>query len=211
SEDIAQSHQDFLANQQTLTRNLARLMQIQAGSILDKAFLTKDRKALYSKEQIQAFTRGDHRICFGNTFSGFGDRRIPRLPNGELQFIDRVVQVEAQAEQVLEGSTLTSEYDLPDQAWYKNGSLKSLPHVSILEMALQPCGFLSAYMGSIKGRESQDLYFRNLDGEGKLYLWPTSPGPTITNHVKLLSSSSLEDVIIQKYAFELSWGGQLFY
>ncbi|RLD05627.1 MAG: short-chain dehydrogenase, partial [Chloroflexota bacterium] len=42
-------------------------------------------------------------------------------------------------------------------------------------------------------------------------LWPTSPGPTITNHVKLISSSSLEDVIIQKYAFELSWGGQLFY
>ena len=211
SEDLAQSHQDFLENQQTLTRNLARLMQIQAGSSPKKAFLTKDRKALYSKEQIQAFTSGDHRICFGNTFSGFGDRRIPRLPNGELQFIDRVVQVEAQAEQVLEGSTLTSEFDLPDQGWYKNGSLRSLPHVSIMEMALQPCGFLSAYMGSIKGRESQDLYFRNLDGEGKLFLWPTSPGPTITNHVKLISSSSLEDVIIQKYAFELSWGGQLFY
>ena len=211
SEDIAQSHQDFLKNQQTLTRNLARLMQIQAGSSPDQAILTQDRIALYSKEQIQAFTSGDHRICFGNTFSGFGDRRIPRLPNGKLQFIDRVVQIEAQAEQVLEGSTLISEFDLPDQAWYKNGSLRNLPHVSIMEMALQPCGFLSAYMGSIKGRESQDLYFRNLDGEGKLILWPTSPAATITNHVRLISSSSLEDVIIQKYAFELSWGGELFY
>ena len=66
-------------------------------------------------------------------------------------------------------------------------------------------------MGSIKGRESQDLYFRNLDGEGTLLSWPTSPTKTITNHVRLLSSSALEDVIIQNYSFELSWGGQTFY
>ena len=211
SMDLAQSHQDYLKNQQTLTRNLARLMQIQAGNTTDEGNLTKRKSPLFSKQQIQAFTRGDHRVCFGTTFSGFGDRRIPRLPNGELQFIDRVIQIEGQSEQVQEGSSLISEYDLPDLAWFKNGSLESLPHVSIMEMALQPCGFLSAYMGSIKGRESQDLYFRNLDGEGTLLSWPAHPTETITNQVKLLSSSSLEDVIIQTYAFELSWGGQLFY
>jgi PfaB family protein len=210
SADLAQSHQDFLKNQQTLTRNLARLMHIQAGSPPDAAFINVE-EALYTKSQIQAFTSGDHRICFGSTFSGFGDRRIPRLPNGDLQFIDRVIQIEGQPEQIVEGSTLISEFDLPDQAWYKNGSLSALPHVSIMEMALQTCGFLSAYMGSIKGRESQDLYFRNLDGEGTLLSWPTSPTKTITNHVRLLSSSALEDVIIQNYAFELSWGGQTFY
>jgi len=211
SADLVQSQQDFLKNQQTLTRNLARLMQIQAGSPPDEAFLNKSGTALYTKKQIQAFTRGDHRICFGNTFSGFGNRRIPRLPNGDLQFIDRVIKIDGQPEQTVEGSTLISEFDLPDKAWYKNGSLGALPHVSIMEMALQPCGFLSAYMGSIKGRESQDLYFRNLDGEGRLSSWPTAPDKTITNQVRLLSSSALEDVIIQNYAFELSWGGQIFY
>jgi len=211
SADIAQSHQDFLNNQQTLTRNLARLMHIQAGNTPDKVLPTNNGPALYSRSQIQAFTKGDHRICFGNTFGGFGNRRIPRLPNGELQFIDRVIQIEGQPEKIVEGSTLISEFDLPDQAWYKNGSLSALPHVSIMEMALQTCGFLSAYMGTIKGRESQDLYFRNLDGEGTLLSWPTSPTKTITNHVRLLSSSALEDVIIQNYAFELSWGGQSFY
>jgi len=211
SADLAQSHHDFLKNQQTLTRNLARLMHIQAGNLPDEVFSNKNGTALYSKKQIQAFTKGDHRICFGNTFSGFGNRRIPRLPNGELQFIDRVIQIEGQPEQIVEGSTLVSEFDIPDQAWYKNGSLSALPHVSIMEMALQTCGFLSAYMGSIKGRESQDIYFRNLDGEGTLLSWPTSPTKTITNHVRLLSSSALEDVIIQNYAFELSWGGHSFY
>ncbi len=211
SADIARSHQDYLKNQQLMSRNLARLMKIQAGNPPSEAFLNNDIKALYTRRQIPAFTRGDHRLCFGDTFSGFGNRRIPRLPNGDLQFIDRVIHIGGQPEQILEGSTLVSEYDLPEQAWYKNGSGSTLPHVSVMEMALQPCGFLSAYMGTIKGRESQDLYFRNLDGEGTLIAWPSSPGKTITNQVSLLSSSSLEDVIIQKYAFELSWGGQPFY
>jgi 3-hydroxymyristoyl/3-hydroxydecanoyl-(acyl carrier protein) dehydratase len=80
-----------------------------------------------------------------------------------------------------------------------------------MEIALQPCGFLSAYMGTIIGRESQDLYFRNLDCEGNLVSWPDTKERTITNHVQLLSSNSLDDVIIQKYSFELYWGEELFY
>jgi 3-hydroxymyristoyl/3-hydroxydecanoyl-(acyl carrier protein) dehydratase len=80
-----------------------------------------------------------------------------------------------------------------------------------MEIALQPCGFLSAYMGSILGREGQDLYFRNLDGEAELLTRSFEPELPITNRVELLSSSSLGDVIIQKYQFELSQGGQSFF
>ncbi|MEJ2412981.1 MAG: hypothetical protein P8Y34_08300 [Anaerolineales bacterium] len=79
-----------------------------------------------------------------------------------------------------------------------------------MEIALQPCGFLSAYMGSILGKEGQDLYFRNLDGDANLLDWPVNPTGPLTNRVKLISSSSLGDVIIQKYDFELSWGKQPF-
>ena len=211
SAGLAESQKDYLKNQQTLTRNLARLMHIQASNSPDEAFLSEGGNALYTKQQITAFTMGDHRICFGNTFDGFENRRIPRLPNGDLQFIDRVIKIEGQHEQVAEGSSLVSEYDIPDLAWYKNGSMRFLPLVSIMELALQPCGFLSAYMGTIKGRENQDLYFRNLDGEGTLLSWPSSPTKTITNHVELISSSALEDVIIQKYSFSLSWSDQIFY
>jgi PfaB family protein len=211
SAGMAQSHQDYLASQQTLTRNLARMIQMQAGSTSQKTQLSSMSRALYTRDKIQAFTAGDHRVCFGSTFSGFGDRRIPRLPNGDLQFIDQVMSIQGQKEQVREGSKLTSEFALPEKAWYRNGDGSSLSHVSIMEIALQPCGFLSAYMGSIAGRETQDLYFRNLDGEGTLLSWPEAPGNVITNNVKLLSSSSLEDVIIQNYAFELLWGDQKFY
>ena len=58
-------------------------------------------------------------------------------------------------------------------------------------------------MGSIKDRSSSDLYFRNLDGELTLLFWPKIPGSTITNRVELISSSTLQDVIIQEYSFEL--------
>ena len=211
SADMAQSHQEYLNSQQTLTRNLARVIQMQAGGSSSQTPERSGSSVLYSRDMIQAFTRGDHRECFGSTFSGFGDRRIPRLPNGELQFMDQVMSIEGQKEQTREGSTLTSEFVLPEKSWYRNGDGSSLPHVSIMEIALQPCGFLSAYMGSIAGRETQDLYFRNLDGEGILLGWPESSGKIITNQVKLLSSSSLEDVIIQNYAFELFWGDQRFY
>ncbi len=211
SADMAQSHQKYLDSQRILTRNIARVVQLQGGGSNSEHASQPGSSVLYSREMIQSFTSGDHRECFGSTFDGFGDRRIPRLPNGELQFIDRVLKIEGPKDQIREGSTLTSEYILPKKTWFRNGIGSALPHVSIMEIALQPCGFLSAYMGSIVGRENQDLYFRNLDGEAELLAWPDNPGEVISNKVTLLSSSSLENVIIQNYAFELAWGEQQFY
>jgi 3-hydroxymyristoyl/3-hydroxydecanoyl-(acyl carrier protein) dehydratase len=79
-----------------------------------------------------------------------------------------------------------------------------------MEMALQPCGFLSAYMGTIKDKSHLDLYFRNLDGEGTLLFWPELP-EIITNQVELISSSTLQDVIIQEYSFTLFSEDKPFY
>ena len=211
SADLASGHQQYLDQQQSLTKNLAKMIGLQAITLQDQPTDYSNPEVLYTHRQIQAFTRGDHRQCFGETFSGFGDRRIPRLPNGDLQFIDRVISIQGSAGQVREGSSLVSEFDLDFDSWYGNGRSQNLPHVAIMELALQPCGFLSAYLGSIKGREAQDLYFRNLDGEGLLLNWPENPGNLIRNKVELLSSSSLEDVIIQNYSFELSWGKEPFY
>jgi 3-hydroxymyristoyl/3-hydroxydecanoyl-(acyl carrier protein) dehydratase len=166
---------------------------------------------LFSRDQIKAFTKGDHRVCFGDQFSGFGDRRFPRLPNGPLQFIDRVIRINGEAGKLRPGSAIVTEIDLPQGSWYQLDHSTHLPHVALMEIALQPCGFLSAYSGSIQGREDQDLYFRNLDGEGNLLFWPISSEPKITNKAKLISSSNLDKVIIQKYSFELFQGEDLFF
>lgn len=211
STDVAKSHQQFLSNQQTLTQNLARVVQLQTGIQSPGTLPVYKPDHLFTKEQIVEFTRGDHQKCFGTTFSGFEDRRIPRLPNGDLRFIDQVINIHGEAEKVKVGSSLVSEFNLPAQDWYLKSQDTTLPHVSLMELALQPCGFLSAYMGSIKNMSTLDLYFRNLDGEGTLLAWPDISGQTIANRVELLSASTLKNVIIQEYSFELSLRGKPFY
>jgi PfaB family protein len=211
STDTAESHQQYLSTQQTLTHNFARVVQLQTGAPPPDTSPSHRPDPLFTKEQIVEFTRGDHQKCFGSTFSGFENRRIPRLPNGDLRFIDRVINIQGEAEKVKVGSSLVSEFNLPAQDWYLKNQDSALPYVSLMELALQPCGFLSAFMGSIKNMSALDLYFRNLDGEGTLLVWPAISGQTITNRVELLSTSRLKNVIIQEYSFQLAFRGEPFY
>ena len=211
SADTAKSHQHFLDNQQVLTRNLARVVKMRSDPSSSRMGPIYNAEPLYTRNQIISFTEGNHQDCFGDTFDSFEDRRIPRLPNGNLRFLDRIMDIQGEAEKVKVGSSLVSEYDLPTQAWYLKPQDTTLPYVSLMELALQPCGFLSAYMGSIKDMSDLDLYFRNLDGKGILSQWPDILGHTLTNRVELLSTSKLQNVIIQEYSFELSSRGRIFY
>ena len=210
SSDNTKSQEQFLDYQAAITNDIKRILSVQGAIPLDEQLTTSTQAPLFTEKQIVAFTIGDHRECFGDLFAGFDERRIPRLPNGPLRFIDRVLELNAVEGEVQIGSSLTSEADIPDQGWYLTDPEGSLPYVSLMEAALQPCGFLSAFMGSIKDRTSSDLYFRNLDGELTLSFWPDLPGSTITNRVELISSSTLQDVIIQEYSFELFHNGTPF-
>jgi 3-hydroxymyristoyl/3-hydroxydecanoyl-(acyl carrier protein) dehydratase len=80
-----------------------------------------------------------------------------------------------------------------------------------MEMALQPCGFLSAYLGSLLLFPDADLYFRNLDGRGLLQRPADIRGKTVTNHARLLSSTFIQGIIIQKFAYQLFADGEPFY
>ena len=122
-----------------------------------------------------------------------------------------MIDIQGEPGLLREGSTLTSEFDLPQRAWYLGNDPSQLPHVALLELALQPCGFLSAYLGTIQDRSHLDYYFRNLDGRGDTCGPPGLPGRTITNHIQLLSTSTLGDTIIQNYAFQLSCRGTTFF
>jgi 3-hydroxymyristoyl/3-hydroxydecanoyl-(acyl carrier protein) dehydratase len=84
----------------------------------------------------------------------------------------------------------------------------------LMEIALQPCGLLGAYMGSTLQFPEKDLYLRNLDGDGETFALPTGTdfrGKTITNKSVLVSSVAYGETILQRYTFELSIDGHLFY
>ena len=80
-----------------------------------------------------------------------------------------------------------------------------------MEMALQPCGFLSAYLRSPMLLPEADLYFRNLGGHARILEEMDLRGRTVSNHVRLTSSTRAQGVILQAFTFVMSCEGQPFY
>ncbi len=80
-----------------------------------------------------------------------------------------------------------------------------------MEMGLQPCGFLSAHLRSSLLLPDTDLYFRNLDGHGRIVATPDLRGRTVTNEVRMLSSVRGQGTILQSFAYDLLCDGQRFF
>jgi 3-hydroxymyristoyl/3-hydroxydecanoyl-(acyl carrier protein) dehydratase len=112
-------------------------------------------------------------------------------------------------------STIYAEYDVPANAWYyQQNASATMPYSILMEIALQPCGLLGAYLGSTLPFADKNLFFRNLDGTGELLELPMGTdwrGKTIHNKAVLVSSVALGGTVLQNYTFELSIDGQVFY
>lgn len=78
--------------------------------------------------------------------------------------MSRIVSVDGVQGGMREGSVVVAEYDVPERAWYfEQNPSRCMPLAVLMEVALQPCGWLASYAGSATTSE-QDLLFRNLDG-----------------------------------------------
>jgi 3-hydroxymyristoyl/3-hydroxydecanoyl-(acyl carrier protein) dehydratase len=209
---LAEGHQAFLQARHTAMRQTAELMQLQASLSAKMLALAggQPERPLIDQAALRAFASGDPEECFGPAYAIYRGRRLPRLPNGDLLLVDRIVSIEGTAGKVEAGASLTSEYDVPADAWFLR-QRSALPHVALMELALQPCGVLAAYLGSTLPYPDLDFYFRNLDGQAELLCNLDVRLKTIVNRVRLLSSSTLPGIILQKYEFELACGGTPFY
>ena len=165
---------------------------------------------LFNTRQLREFGTGDVAQCFGPAYAHYRGRRIPRLPNGDLLCASRVLHIEGTPGKVEAGASLVSEYDVPRDAWYYR-TRDTMPLAVLMETALQPCGVLSTYLGSMLPYPDVDFYFRNLDGEAELLRDVDVRGKTITNYTRLLSSTNLPGIILQKFAFEMACEGAPFY
>ena len=167
---------------------------------------------LHDRTRILAYAIGNPSEAFGPQYAPFDhDRILARLPGPPLCFVDRVTEIEPPPWVMAPGGWIEAEYDVPPDAWYfaANGQ-RSMPFCVILETALQPCGWLAAYVGSGLRSESQ-LHFRNLDGTATLY---GEIGPdigTITTRVRMTGCSEAGGMILQQFDFQL-WGrGRILY
>jgi 3-oxoacyl-(acyl-carrier-protein) synthase/3-hydroxymyristoyl/3-hydroxydecanoyl-(acyl carrier protein) dehydratase len=159
------------------------------------------------------FATGNIENCFGPDFSIYRGLIPPRTPCGDLQLTTRVVEINGKRGELKKPSSCIAEYEVPADAWYfKNNSHQGvMPYSVLMEISLQPNGFISGYMGTTLGFPGQELFFRNLDGGGKLLRHVDLRGKTIVNDSKLLSTVIAGSNIIQYFSFDLSVDGEAFY
>ncbi|SQH75865.1 Omega-3 polyunsaturated fatty acid synthase PfaC [Shewanella benthica] len=159
------------------------------------------------------FATGNIENCFGPEFSIYRGMIPPRTPCGDLQVTTRVIEVNGKRGDFKQPSSCIAEYEVPIDAWYfdKNSHEASMPYSILMEISLQPNGFISGYMGTTLGFPGLELFFRNLDGNGKMLRHVDLRGKTIRNDSRLLSTVMAGTNIIQSFSFELSTDGVPFY
>ncbi|MFQ6396618.1 beta-ketoacyl synthase N-terminal-like domain-containing protein [Nocardia sp. KC 131] len=137
---------------------LAQLVPMAAEN-RDSDAVVADRAALL------ASALGRPSAAFGPMYVTFdGTRRAARLPGPPYQFVSRIVSVDAPAGAMRVGTRAVAEYDVPPDAWYWQANGYPVMPVSVLmEVALQPCGWLASYAGCALST-AEDVLFRNLDG-----------------------------------------------
>ncbi|MFJ8924093.1 beta-ketoacyl synthase N-terminal-like domain-containing protein [Streptomyces sp. NPDC102415] len=150
--------------------------------------------------------------AFGGTARIFdGTRRIARLPGPPYHFMTRIASVDGPPLGMREGTRVAAEYDVPDEVWYfeQNGD-QVMPFAVLMEVALQPCGWLAAYVGCPLTADI-DLLFRNLDGKGTVTGEVTPETRTVRTEAELTSISRTGEMIIVSFAIRcLADGDEVF-
>jgi 3-hydroxymyristoyl/3-hydroxydecanoyl-(acyl carrier protein) dehydratase len=172
-------------------------------SLLTSAATVK-KTVLYDYERILAFAIGKPSDAFGAPYEIFNERRrIARLPGPPYQFLDRITEVQGEPFKMVAGGVAEAEYDVPPDAWYfAENRQGDMAFAVLLEIALQPCGWLAAYLGSALTSET-DLSFRNLGGNGNQFLLVYPDTGTLTTRVKMTRVSSSAGMIIQWFDMEV--------
>ena len=108
------------------------------------------------------------------------------------------------------GGSAEAQFDVVPDAWYFSADRQDrMPFAVLLEVALQACGWMAAYMGSALTSDG-DLKFRNLGGTGRQHLPVTRDTGTLTTRFRVTKISSMAGMILQHYEFAVScrrWTG----
>jgi acyl transferase domain-containing protein/3-hydroxymyristoyl/3-hydroxydecanoyl-(acyl carrier protein) dehydratase len=138
--------------------------------------------------------------AFGKDFLHYdAGARSPRLPGIPYHFMTRVAEYEIDKHNLKNTSYVIAEYDIPKDAWYfAENSSSTMPYAVLMEVALQPCGWLSTFLcqDDIKGL---DLVFRNLDGKAVQHRKVLLEDETIITKTTLKGLSKMSDIIIVKF------------
>jgi len=164
-----------------------------------------EQDVLYDRDSILAFAVGKPSEAFGDRYLPFdSERSIARLPGPPFAFMDRVVHTVGEPWVLEAGAAATSQYDVPPDAWYFEANRQAdMPFAVLLEIALQPCGWLAAYCGSAL-TSAADVRFRNLGGRAVQTRAVRPDAGTLTVDVELTDVSHSGGMIIERFSMRVA-------
>jgi len=205
-----QIHDRFLEMRQVGLRQLAGSIEKQVAAA--RPLNSGAEHVLFTLDDLNEFATGSVVKCLGHEFSVYAGRRSLRIPNGDLLLMSRILAIGGSKGEFDQTSSIVAEYDVPSDAWYFDGEKRGrLPTSICIELALQPCGVLSAYLGTPLRYPEVDYSFRNLDGEATFNRRVDARGKTVRAQAQLLKTIFYGSTIIQHFSFELLCGNEIFF
>ena len=193
-------------------KNLGIQLSEKPQKTFPKAPKLLQKAALFNESQIQELAKGSVASCLGSEYQIYENRRSVCLPNNDLCLVSRVLEVSGDRHEFKKPTSVVTEYNVPLDAWfYRHNSYPDLPYFTYIEISGQPCIFMGVYFGVTLLFPDEDLCFRNLDGQGTILKDVDVRGKTITDKVRLLSTTTIQGLIIQKFEFQLLCEDEPFY
>jgi 3-hydroxymyristoyl/3-hydroxydecanoyl-(acyl carrier protein) dehydratase len=179
---------------------------------IEKPGNKKNLSVLFDKDWLVEFATGDIVKCLGHEFDIYQNRRSPRIPNGDLLLMSRILSIQGKRGEFDQPSQISAESDIQSNSWIFDGTVNGEISLSLmLEIALQPCGVLSAWLGTQLRFPAVDFFFRNLDGDVRFSRKVDLRGKTIRANAILVKTIFSGSTIIQHFKFELILAGEVFF
>ncbi len=173
---------------------------------------TADPSLPMDHPRLLEFCTGLPSRAFGERFLPFDhDRIMARLPRPPYLFMDDVVEFQGEPLAQTAPKACIARFRLNKGDWWdKAGKHGRIPLAVLLEIALQPCGWISAYSGAAL-TSGEDLSYRNLGGTGNLRADPIVRDGLIEVHAKLERVSRSGGMILHFFTFDVRLDGEPLY
>jgi 3-hydroxymyristoyl/3-hydroxydecanoyl-(acyl carrier protein) dehydratase len=145
--------------------------------------------------------------AFGPPFAKFETGRLPRLPGPPYHFVSRITRIDGEFGVERAGSTVLAEFDVDPSAWFFECSGGVMPLAVLMEIGLQPCGWLACYSG-IPLRAEEDVYFRNLNGSATVHGAVEMLRGRIRTRSKLTNVARSAGITLTTFDVQCEWNGR---
>jgi len=208
---IGDAHMYADGHRIVLFRNISMKMTGITREEIESLWEAREKRR-FDRSHILAFAVGNPSEAFGKPYRVFdNDRFIARLPGPPYSFIDRITRVEPPPWVLKPDGWIEAEYDVKQDAWYyKANRTSKMPYCVLNEIALQPCGWLAAYIGSALNSE-KDLKFRNLGGNATLYTDNFPDSATLITRARMTKVSQAGEMIIEHFDFKVLESDKIVY